>query len=33
VRLVNYTPYNPLKLGSRLTTMERLYLEYRGRPE
>jgi probable phosphoglycerate mutase len=31
VRLVNYTPYEPLKGGSRLTTMERLYLEYRGR--
>jgi probable phosphoglycerate mutase len=33
VRLLNYTPYNPLKAGSRLTTMERLYLEYRGRAE
>jgi probable phosphoglycerate mutase len=29
VRLVNYTPYNPAKNGLELTTMERLYLQYR----
>jgi probable phosphoglycerate mutase len=29
VRLVNYTPYNAVKLGMDLTTMERLYLQYR----
>lgn len=28
VRLVNYTPYNPLKEGPRSTTMERLYAEF-----
>jgi probable phosphoglycerate mutase len=32
VRLVNYTPYNPAKVGLELTTMERLYLQYR-RPD
>jgi probable phosphoglycerate mutase len=31
VRLVNHTCYNPGKRGLELTTMERLYLEYRGR--
>jgi probable phosphoglycerate mutase len=29
VRLMNYTPYNPSKIGLDLTTMERLYLQYR----
>ena len=29
VRLVNYTTYNPLKHGLELTTMERLYRQYR----
>jgi probable phosphoglycerate mutase len=29
VRLVNHTPYNPAKVGLELTTMERLYLQYR----
>jgi broad specificity phosphatase PhoE len=29
IRLVNYTPYNPTKLGLDLTTMERLYLQFR----
>ena len=29
VRLVNHTPSNPVKLGIDLTTMERIYLEYR----
>jgi probable phosphoglycerate mutase len=29
VRLLNYTPDNPLKAGMDLTTMERLYLQYR----
>lgn len=29
IRLVNYTPYNPVKKGIELTTMERLYLQYR----
>jgi probable phosphoglycerate mutase len=29
VRLINYTPWNPLKIGQTLTTMERLYLQYR----
>ena len=29
IRLVNYTPYNPAKNGLDLTTMERLYLQYR----
>src|SRR5215217_1444071 len=28
VRLVNYTPYNPLKLGLALTTMERYFLDF-----
>lgn len=28
VRLVNFTPYNPLKIGMEETTMERLYAEY-----
>jgi probable phosphoglycerate mutase len=28
VRLVNYTPYNPLKHGLALTTMERYFLEF-----
>jgi phosphoserine phosphatase len=28
VRLVNYTPYNPLKDGLALTTMERYFLEF-----
>lgn len=31
VRLVNHTPYNPAKVGLHLTTMERLYREYRRR--
>lgn len=31
IRLVNYTPYNPSKNGIELTTMEGLYLQYRGR--
>jgi probable phosphoglycerate mutase len=30
VRLVNYTPYNSLKAGMDLTTMERLYQEYKS---
>jgi probable phosphoglycerate mutase len=30
VRLVNHTPYNPAKVGLELTTMERLYQEYKG---
>src|SRR5262249_32316857 len=29
IRLVNYTPYNPIKRGLDLTTMEQLYLQYR----
>jgi probable phosphoglycerate mutase len=29
IRLVNHTPYNPLKAGLELTTMERLYQQYR----
>ncbi len=29
VRLMNYTPYNPAKKGMELTTMERLFLQYR----
>jgi broad specificity phosphatase PhoE len=29
IRLVNFTPYNPAKKGLDLTTMERLYLQYR----
>jgi len=31
VRLVNHTPYATVKLGLELTTMERLYMEYKGR--
>jgi probable phosphoglycerate mutase len=31
VRLINHTPYNGAKHGLELTTMERLYLEYRRR--
>jgi probable phosphoglycerate mutase len=31
VRLVNYTPYNPAKVGLELTTMERLFLDYQHR--
>jgi probable phosphoglycerate mutase len=31
VRLVNYTPWGPLKTGQTLTTMERLYLQFRRR--
>jgi probable phosphoglycerate mutase len=30
IRLVNYTPYNTTKLGLELTTMEKLYLQYRA---
>jgi probable phosphoglycerate mutase len=30
IRLMNYTPYNAAKKGMELTTMERLYLQYRG---
>jgi probable phosphoglycerate mutase len=29
VRLINYTPYNTVKTGLELTTMERLYEQYR----
>jgi probable phosphoglycerate mutase len=29
-RLVNHTPYNAAKVGLELTTMERLYREYRS---
>jgi len=29
VQAVNFTPLNPLKVGMQLTTMERLYLQYR----
>jgi len=28
IRVANYTPYNPLKQGWKLTTMERLFVEY-----
>ena len=28
IRLVNHTPYNPVKTGLELTTMERLYQQY-----
>jgi len=28
IRVANYTPYNPLKQGWHLTTMERLFVEY-----
>ena len=31
VRLVNHTPYNPVKIGLEQTTMERLYEEYQRR--
>ena len=31
VRLVNHTCYNPSKRGLELTTMERLYQQFRGR--
>jgi broad specificity phosphatase PhoE len=31
VRLVNYTPYNSTKVGMELTTMERLFQEYKRR--
>jgi broad specificity phosphatase PhoE len=30
VRLINHTPYNHTKVGLELTTMERLFLQYRG---
>lgn len=30
VRLVNYTPCNPVKAGMELTTLERLYLQFLG---
>jgi probable phosphoglycerate mutase len=30
VRLMNYTPYNAAKEGMELTTMEQIYLQYRG---
>jgi len=33
VRLVNYTPYNPLKIGLALTTMERYFLDFPPREE
>jgi probable phosphoglycerate mutase len=33
VRLINHTPYNGAKHGLDLTTMERLYLDYRRRAE
>jgi len=33
VRLVNYTPYNPLKDGLALTTMERYFLDFPPREE
>jgi len=29
VQTLNFTPLNPLKAGMRMTTMERLYLQYR----
>jgi probable phosphoglycerate mutase len=33
IRLVNHTPYNPLKVGMELSTLERLYQQYcQGRP-
>jgi len=31
VRLVNYTPWSPVKMGQTLTTMERLFLQFRRR--
>jgi broad specificity phosphatase PhoE len=31
VRLLNYTPANPVKAGMELTTLERLYLQFRQR--
>jgi probable phosphoglycerate mutase len=33
IRLVNHTPYNDAKTGMDLTTMERLYLQYRAPKE
>jgi probable phosphoglycerate mutase len=33
IRLLNHTAYNPAKHGLELTTMERLYLEYRRRSQ
>jgi len=33
IRLCNYTPYNPLKAGLELTTMERYFLEFPPRDE
>ena len=33
IRLCNYTPYNPLKAGLELTTMERYFLEFAPRDE
>jgi probable phosphoglycerate mutase len=34
IRLLNYTPLNALKAGMELTTLEKLYLQFRrGRPE
>ncbi|HEV3119841.1 MAG TPA: histidine phosphatase family protein [Gemmataceae bacterium] len=33
IRLVNYTPDNPVKKGMELTTMERLYFQYRSKRE
>lgn len=33
VRLMNYTPYNPLKTGLSLTTMERYFLSAQGRDQ
>jgi len=33
IRLCNYTPYNPLKSGLELTTMERYFLEFAPRDE
>lgn len=31
VRSINYTPYNPIKLGVELTTLEQLYEQFTGR--
>jgi hypothetical protein len=33
IRMSNYTPYNPLKSGLELTTMERYFLEFAPRDE
>lgn len=33
IRLCNYTPYNPLKVGLELTSMERYFLEFAPRDE